>query len=100
MVDLLPRPGLVQGSHQLVHELGFLFSRNPLHPAAHVEWVLQESFVIGSEVYRQRQGRLWSDACTSCVQGELPNGNAHAIDAKVSKTQDARAVGYNSDLDI
>lgn len=37
---------------------------------------------------------------TGSVQGELAHGDTHAVDAKISETKDARAVGDDSDFDL
>ena len=69
-------------------------------PAPHVEGVVPQSLVGGAQVDGQGQGVLGPDAGAGRVEGEFADRNAHAVDAQVSETEDARAVGDDGDLDL
>lgn len=94
----LPRPALGESSHQLIHKLPLLIGGDLLPAAAHVQRVFPEGLVVGAQVQRQGEGGLGSDTRTSRVESQLANGDAHAIDAQVTQSEDTGAIGDTCDL--
>lgn len=94
------RPPLGQSSHELVEELTLLVGSNLLASASQVQRVLNEGLVGGSEIEHKWKSCLWADAGACSVKCELANGDTHAVDSKVTKTEDTRAVSYDGNLNI
>lgn len=94
----LPRPALGESIHQLIHELPLLLGTDLVAAAAHVERVIPEGLVAGPQIQSQGQGGLGTDPRTCCVEGQFPDGNAHPVDAQISQSEDAGAIGDTCDL--
>lgn len=70
------------------------------HPGAHVQRVLTESLVVGSQVEREGQSAVGVDASASSVEGQLADGNTHAVDTQVTKTENTGTVREDGDVDL
>ena len=84
----VPRPLVGEGSHELVEELLLLLCGDLGHAGAHVEGVIAQRLVVGAQIQAEGQRGVWVDAGAGRVQGQLADGNAHAVYAQVTKTQD------------
>ena len=100
MGDYSPWPSLRQCCHELVQELTLLVRSNLLAPAAQVQRILPQCLVAGAQINCQGQSGIWPDTSACSVQRQLANWNAHAVDTKVTKTQDSRAISDDGDLNI
>jgi hypothetical protein len=93
-------PLVSEGSHELVEEL-LLLGCGDLFPAGtHVQRVLTQRLVVGAQVECEGQSRVRLDTSTGRVQGQLAHGNAHAVHAEISETQNTGAVGQDGDVDL
>mmetsp|Transcript_3573 Transcript_3573/g.14070 ORF Transcript_3573/g.14070 Transcript_3573/m.14070 type:complete len:388 (-) Transcript_3573:206-1369(-) len=77
---------------ELIDELVICFRAISRLAQAHVGRVFQQRFVVCPNVNVNRQAVAWVDACARSVEGKLSNGNAHAIDAKISEPENALAI--------
>lgn len=93
-------PALGQGGHELVEELALLVSADLVTSAAQVKRVVAELLVAGTQVEGQGKGGIGSNTSAGSVESELADGNAHAVDTKVTETEDTRAIGDDGDLDV
>lgn len=93
-------PALLQRSHEFIEELLFFLRRDFLATTAHVERVLEEGLVAGSQIDGQREGAFGSNAGTTSVQSQLANGDTHASHTEISETEDSGAIGDDGDFDI
>jgi len=96
----VPWPLVGKGGHELVEELLLLGGSDLGHPGAHVQRVVAESLVAGSQIEGEGQRAVWPDTSAGSVERQLADGNAHAVYAQVTETQDTRAVGEDSDVDL
>lgn len=96
----IPGPLVGKSSHELVEELLLLLGSNLGHPGAHIERVVAEGLVAGSEIESQGQGAVWLDTSAGGVESELSDRNTHTVDTKVTKTQDTGSVCEDSDVDL
>src|SRR5262249_27999340 len=60
----------------------------------------EQGFVVGADVQRDGQGELGRHAGAGGVQGQLPDGDAHAVDPQVAQPEDALAVGDHDEADV
>jgi hypothetical protein len=93
-------PLVGKGSHELVEELLLLLGRDLGYSGSHVQGVLAEGLVVGAQVDGEREGAIGPDTGAGSVQRQLAYGNTHAVDTEVSKTENARAVCEDGDLDL
>lgn len=96
----LPRPALGQSSHQLIQEFTLLLGSHLVAAAAHVQRVFPESLVAGAQIESQGQGGLGANTRAGSVQSQLTNGNTHAVDAKVTQTENPGTIGDTCDFHV
>ena len=68
--------------------------------AAWVEGCRGGRLVVGADVEGDGQDAVGRDAAARRVEGELADGDAHAVDAEVAQPQDARAVRHHDDVHV
>jgi hypothetical protein len=93
-------PALGKGGHELVKELTLLIGGNLVASAAHVEGIVAELLVAGTQVEGQGESGIGSDTSAGSVESELADRDTHAVDTKVTETKDAGAVSDDGDLDV
>jgi len=93
-------PALGKGGHELVKELTLLIGGDLVASAAHVERVVAELLVAGAQVEGQGESSIGSDTSAGSVESKLADRDTHAVDTKVTKTKDTRAVSDDGDLDV
>ena len=75
-------------------------SRQAVLAHAQVEAVLEEGFVIGSRVQKDRQCLFRGNAAAGGVEREFAHGDAHAAGPEVAQAQDALAIGHDDDAHV
>jgi hypothetical protein len=93
-------PLVGKSCHQLVEELLLLLRSDLGHSGAHVERVIAERLVVGSQIEGEGQSAVGVDTGASSVQGQLADRNTHAVDTKVTKTENTRTVSEDGDVDL
>jgi hypothetical protein len=93
-------PALGKGGHELVKELTLLIGRDLVASAAHVQRVVAELLVAGSQVESEGESGIGSDTSAGSVESELADRDTHAVDTKVTETEDTGTVSDDGDLDV
>lgn len=66
---------------------------NPLFWHSQIQRVVNESLGVGAQIKTDGKGRFRANASTRNVEAQLANANGHAVDAEVTKAQDAGTIG-------
>lgn len=93
-------PALGKGGHELVEELTLLIGGDLVASAAHVQRVVAELLVAGTQVEGQGKSGIGSDTSAGSVESKLADRDTHAVDTKVTETKDAGAISDDGDLDV
>mmetsp|Transcript_85591 Transcript_85591/g.228203 ORF Transcript_85591/g.228203 Transcript_85591/m.228203 type:complete len:242 (-) Transcript_85591:105-830(-) len=86
--------------HKFINHLIILRASETRLTSSEIIGVLNEVLVIGADIQGHRQHTVWGNASASSVKCKFSDGNAHAIDAKIAKTQDAGAIGHDDHMNI
>ena len=94
------RKDFLHGLNEFVKELVVRGAFDPLHAQTGVERIFKERFVVGANIKHHRQRVFRRNACARGVQRKLADWNAHATDAKITKSKDALAISDNDEANI
>ena len=67
---------------------------------AHIQRIVEQLLVVGSDVQYHRQGVGRTDPTTRGIQRQFTDWNTHPADPLIAKTQNTFPIGDNDDLDI
>jgi hypothetical protein len=62
-----------------------------------IERIFEQSWIIRSNVDRDRETKFRRDTCASGIEGRLSVWNTHAADAEIAKTENPFAVGHDNE---
>ena len=91
---------MFHGLDKIIHKLIVLVVADTRVTTAHVQRIVQQLLVIGTNIehHRQRIGR--ADTTTGGVQGKLTDRNTHTADALVAQAENTFTVGYHDNFNI
>ena len=99
-LDQRPGEGFRGGGDELLHQGVVDFARGAALVQAEVQRVVQQRLVVGADVDQHRQTLRGVEPRTRGVEGELSNGNAHAVGPEIAQAQNALAIGHNDHADV
>lgn len=91
---------LNDGLHELVDEVIIRLARHSLVLQTDIERIVQELLVVGADVQDDGETLVGLDAGQGSVEGQLPDGDAHAVGAQVSQAEDALSVRDDDGADV
>lgn len=94
------RPSGEDSGDELVHHLEVVFSLQAGMSHADIVGIIDQSLVVGAHVQGDGQDSVGGDTTGSTVQGQLTDGDAHALGSEITQAQDTTSICNHNDMHV